>query len=92
MEGDSRPVDFLRIYVDSVCKYGNQSEPSISPDELRQIVKETCEKTAVDERFASSDPGFDVGFKEFLSDQVIEFVETMAKKVDHHWKKFRIVE
>ena len=89
MEGDSRPVDFNRIWTDTICRFGTQSEPSLSRDGIIESINRSVNAAKVDKRFASTDPGFDTGFQHFLSEEIIKFGTKMAELVHRHWQKFR---
>ena len=90
MEGDSRPVDFNRIWTDTICRFNNPSEPSLSRDEIIENINNAVNAAKVDKRFASTDPGFDTGFQHFLSGDIVKFGTEQAEIVHRHWEKFRL--
>jgi len=89
MEGDSRPVDFNRIWTDTICRFNNPAEASLPSDEIIENIKAAVDVAKIDKRFASTDPGFDTGFQHFLSGDIIEFGKEQAELVHRHWTKFR---
>ena len=92
MEGDSRPVDFNRIWTDTICRFGKLEENSLSRDEIVEALEKAVKAASEDRRFASTDPGFDTGFKRFLATEIIDFGKAKAEEVDKFWKKFGVYE
>ena len=88
MEGDSRPVDFNRIWTDTVCRFGNDHEPSLNCDRINHEIEKSVQAAKVDKRFASTDPGFDTGFQHFLSEEITKFGNERAVEVHRHWERF----
>ena len=90
MEGDSRPVDFDRVWTDSICRFGSQSDRALCSDEIKDLVREAVEKVKKDKRFKYNDEGFGVGFRNFLDNTTIEFADKQADIVKSHWESYGV--
>ena len=90
MEGDSRPVDFDRVWTDSICRFGSQSDRALCSDEIKILVREAVEKVKKDKRFKYNDEGFGVGFRNFLDNTTIEFADKQADIVKRHWENYGV--
>ena len=92
MEGDSRPVDFERIWSDCVAKYNDNTSASLSGAEIAQILDDQCQKALKNEKFRSTDAGFFAGFEDFIKLELPNFTEKKCRQVQEHWERLKVEE
>lgn len=90
MEGDSRPVDFERIWADCSAKYNDMESPSLNATEIRSFIDKYCNSALENDTFKSTDAGFYAGFEDFINRELPTFTNKKCDEIEAHWTRHNV--
>ena len=81
MEGESRPVDFQRIWADCSAKCSDTKSPTLNADQISLAIEKYCTEALTNKTYSATDPGFFEGYKEFITNELPNFTRKKADEV-----------
>ena len=81
MEGESRPVDFQRIWADCSAKCSDMTSPTLNGQQITDAIQTYCNEALTNKTYSATDPGFFEGYKEFITNELPSFTRKKAEEV-----------